>query len=472
MDTAILEAPERPRAFAVWFRDLHVWSVGSFFRAAWKWPRECVRPLSAALSRRVDEVDRSKYSLGDLQLVTLHFDGTLEPRSRDGQFAFKGRLFFARAGDVVYSKIDVRNGAIGIIPPQMSKVVVSSEYLVYTVASETALPSYVKLLFRTGYFRRAINSMISGASGRKRVQPTQIEGLEVPLPPLAMQRQIVERWESAQNAIAEARKRVDRLKGEIDARFFRDLGLTPPEELSQAKCFGVWWRDFQRWSVSYNQAARAGADASQGKYPVVALGSVLELVQYGTSEKANTNGNGTPILRMNNIVSGVLDTTSLKHVSLSERDRARLLLQEGDLLFNRTNSKELVGKCAVFHEAGAYVFASYLIRLRLRPKDALPDFVAYVLKSPIGRFQIDALSRQIIGQANINADEIRSLQLPLPPIPVQQAIMRRVNDGSAAIRKEREKVAAISSIVEREIEEMILGTRPVIGAENPRGGGE
>jgi type I restriction enzyme S subunit len=128
----------------------------------------------------------------------------MEPRDRESQKDFKGRLFFAFAYDVVYSRIDVRNGAIGIVPPEMPRVAVSSEYPVYKASPDIALPSYIKLLFRTNYLRRAINSMISGASGRKRVQPEQIEAIKVPLPPLTIQRAIVKQWEEAQKEIAEA----------------------------------------------------------------------------------------------------------------------------------------------------------------------------------------------------------------------------------------------------------------------------
>src|SRR5437870_2621448 len=136
------------RAFAVRFKDLHLWSVGSFNRLEWRWPEEYIRPLSTALCRRVEEIDRGQHSIENLQLVTLHFDGTMEPRDREGQKDFKGRLFFAFAGDVVYSRIDVRNGAIGIIPPEMPRVAVSSKYPVYNVSPDIALPSYIKLLFR------------------------------------------------------------------------------------------------------------------------------------------------------------------------------------------------------------------------------------------------------------------------------------------------------------------------------------
>ena len=201
-----------PRAFAVRFKETRVWSVGSFVRVEWNWPEEYIKPLSKALHRRVEEVDRKQHSIEDLQLVTLHFDGTIEPRNRGSQKDFKGRLFFAYTDDVVYSKIDVRNGAIGVVPPQMHRVAASSEYPLYEVTPDVALPFYIQLLFRTSYFRRTINSMVSGASGRKRVQPEQIEAIRVPLPPLPIQHAILKKWNKAQREIAEAWFRIERLE--------------------------------------------------------------------------------------------------------------------------------------------------------------------------------------------------------------------------------------------------------------------
>ena len=112
---------------------------------------------------------------GAIPLVTLRFNGEMVPRPRNAGASFKGRLFHADPGDVVYSKIDVRNGAIGIVPDELGRVCVSSEYPVYAVDPAVAEAHYVKLLFRTDAFRRKINSMISGASGRKRVQPSDLE---------------------------------------------------------------------------------------------------------------------------------------------------------------------------------------------------------------------------------------------------------------------------------------------------------
>jgi restriction endonuclease S subunit len=276
-----------------------------------------------------------------------------------------------------------------------------------------------------------------------------------------VQRAIVARWQQAQNEIAAAEERIKQMEAHIAEQFFEDLGLKPPTEVDRPKAFAVQWNNFSRWSVSYNQAAQSGADITRGKYPIVELGSILELVQYGTSEKANTTGSGTPVIRMNNIIDGMLDLTDLKHIQLSQREQDQLLLIDGDILFNRTNSKEWVGKCAAFHANDNYVFASYLIRIRTDAAKANPDFVAYSINSPLGRQQINAMSRQIIGQANINSEELRSLQIPLPPLDVQRDIMRRVAKGRAEIAREREAAQRRARDIEAEIEALILGTKAI-----------
>jgi type I restriction enzyme S subunit len=416
------------------------------------------------MKRVQTEVNRREHPLDTLHLVTLHFDGTMEKRALEkGQF--KGKLFFARAGDVLYSKIDVRNGAIGIVPIDMPYVAVSSEFPVYSIDSEKANSQYVKLLFHTNFFRQTINSMISGASGRKRVQPSQIEELKVPLPPLPIQEAIVARWVKAQEGINAAYSRVEQHKISIEARFFHDLGLEFPEIKERPKVFAVLWNDFRRWSVNYNQAAQRGADITQGHYAVIPLDSILETVQYGTSEKANSTADGIPVIRMNNIVEGLLDLSKLKHVKLSKKEQDSLLLKDGDILFNRTNSKELVGKCAVFHGEDEYVFASYLIRIRVDTGQANPDFVAYAINSRIGRQQIDALSRQIIGQANVNSEELRELSIPLPPRDVQNSIMSRVQEGLSEIARERAAAEQKAHEVKAEIEALILGTKSIEDTE-------
>lgn len=164
---------------------------------------------------------------------------------------------------------------------------------------------------------------------------------------------------------------------------------------------------------------------------------------------------------MNNIVDGELNLTNLKHLTMPKAEVEKLVLKEGDILFNRTNSKELVGKCAAFHAEGEYVFASHLIRVRPNPAKADADYVAYVINSNIGRQQIDALSRQIIGQANTNSVELRGLKIPLPRLGIQKEIIKRVSAGRAEIAREQKCTELLTRDITTEVEALILGSNRV-----------
>ena len=172
-----------PKAFAIWFKDLELWNPRSYFEIDWKWPVEVIRPLSTALERRQEVIDKRKHTFIDAPPITLRFDGSVETREIGSKTSFKGNLFAARTGNVVYSKIDVRNGAIGIVPESLPLVSVTAEFPVYEVKSEVATSEYIQILLKTDLFRERTNSLVSGASGRKRVQPEQLESIKVPFHP-------------------------------------------------------------------------------------------------------------------------------------------------------------------------------------------------------------------------------------------------------------------------------------------------
>ncbi|MBA4397552.1 MAG: hypothetical protein C0394_09265, partial [Syntrophus sp. (in: bacteria)] len=422
--------------------------------------QQVMAPIGSVLRLRKERVDKTVFKFSDLQPITIHFDGSVDKRIVGKNREYSMDLWFARPGDIVVAKIDLKNGAVGIVPPDWKNVVVTGHFAVYEADRTRLVPEYLQLIIQAGFFKAHLWRNKVGAEGRKEVKLDFFEEEHIPIPSLVEQKAIVARWRKAQDEIVATHERVKKRKAAVDVRFFADLGLRSPAQGSMPKTFAVLWQDFLRWGVGFNYLYQSGADLTRGKYPVVELDSLLELVQYGTSEKANTSNDGVAVIRMNNILDGELDLGNLKHLRLSKIEESKLLLKDGDILFNRTNSKELVGKCAVFHAQGEYVFASYLIRIRADSK-ANPDFLAYVINSPIGRQQINALSRQIIGQANINSVELRGLQIPLPPLIVQKQIMDRVAAGRAEIAREREAADRLACHINAEIEALILGVKKV-----------
>ncbi len=214
------------------------------------------------------------------------------------------------------------------------------------------------------------------------------------------------------------------------AKFFR----LSPDEREALGGFAVHRGDARaRLDVNYSALGPMVEERlARSRYPVVTIATLEKRLQYGCSKRADVDPVGLPILRMSNMQPDGWDLRDLKYVELTDKERDLWLLEEGDILFNRTNSKELVGKCEVFREPGEWVFASYLMRLTVDSQQASPDFVSAYLSSPGGRAQIERESRQIIGMTNINAEEIRTLRIPLPKPDIQAALLAKLDASRAA----------------------------------------
>lgn len=162
---------------------------------------------------------------------------------------------------------------------------------------------------------------------------------------------------------------------------------------------------------------------------VVALGDVLVGTDYGSSAKAGDEEIGLPMIRMGNVdYSGNVDLAALKYVDLPPDDVARFGLKDGDILFNRTNSKELVGKTGLWIGDREAILASYFIRLRVDERLARPFFVWAFMNTPHMKRVLFETARGAIGQANINSRELRAFRIPLPALDVQVRFEARCRD--------------------------------------------
>ena len=242
-----------------------------------------------------------------------------------------------------------------------------------------------------------------------------IEGLEVPLPPLSEQRQIV--------ALLDQAERLRRLRTDADTNADRILPVL------FLKMFG-------------------DPDTNPMGWPSGTLGDVVLSTHYGTSARPNTNRAGVPVLRMNNIrASGELDLRDIKFVDLDERDVQRYRLEPGDILFNRTNSEYLVGKTGMWEDGGrSAVVASYIIRVRVDRSKALPEFVWALMNSRSMKTLLPRRARRAAGMANINATEFRGLPVLLPPLHRQSEFVALAIRLRRLVCHQRRSLAAMDRL--------------------------
>lgn len=196
------------------------------------------------------------------------------------------------------------------------------------------------------------------------------------------------------------------------------------------------------------------------KAPRRSLREFVTDVRYGTSKASSQRGWGNPVLRIPNVVGDRLELSDLAFVELAEADVERLRLRDGDLLLVRTNGNpNYVGRSVVFAppDSRAWVYASYLIRVRLRD-DLLPQYVNVFLGIERGRRELLRRVTTSAGNHNINSNSIRLIQLPVPDDKDKQARIVALADACRQqVNALRTKVTAMESLKKSLMHDLLTG---------------
>jgi type I restriction enzyme, S subunit len=257
-----------------------------------------------------------------------------------------------------------------------------------------------------------------------------------------------QRWLAAewQNQIERAQKKAAQAQRKAAGRphHIRDLDPADWQILPEAE-YAPYLPKNDKWQKKYKEPA-AVETADLPDLPPGWVWARIEqlstLIQYGTSDKASVDNTGVPVLRMGNIQAGELDFGDLKYMPEDWRDIDKFLLEDGDLIFNRTNSAELVGKTAVYKKHHPQTtFASYLIRVQFA-NGVLPDFVSFYINSIFGRMYIASVVSQQVGQANVNGTKLANMPVPLPPLAEQKRIVEEVERRLSVITATQQAIRA------------------------------
>ncbi len=246
-------------------------------------------------------------------------------------------------------------------------------------------------------------SALRGAVTGLHLYPKDVAELPVPLPLLDEQQRIVGILNRAAKIEQLRAQAQDRLREFVPALFVRMFG--DPVENPMG------------WGIE-------------------SLAQLAHEFRYGTSRKclSEPRNGDIPILRIPNVLGNAINWHDIKFTSLTERETETLLLEQGDLLFVRTNGNpDYVGRCAVFTDGRKAAYASYLIRLRLASSArAIPGYVSTCLELPPMRQAILRLARTTAGNYNVNIRSLESLKLPVPPLERQSKFVQILNSVRSA----------------------------------------
>lgn len=309
-----------------------------------------------------------------------------------------------QTGDVIVAKVTpcFENGKAGIAPNLPNGIGAgSSEFCVFRPV-QGINERYLLSWLSTEDFRRRAAVAMTGSVGLKRVPKEVFLSEEIPLAPEAEQRRIADKLDTTLARVDALNDRLARINPLL--KRFRQSVLA-------AATSGKLTEDWR------------GSSEAENEWRSVSLKEVASDFSYGSSAKSSKSGR-VPVLRMGNIQDGALDWTDLVYTSDPEEIK-KYKLVKGDVLFNRTNSPELVGKTTIFQGEQEAIYAGYLIRVKCTEK-LIPEYLNYCLGSPMGREYCWQVKSDGVSQSNINAKKLAAFEFLLPPIEEQTEIVRRV----------------------------------------------
>lgn len=251
------------------------------------------------------------------------------------------------------------------------------------------------------------------------VKKSRLQNIEINVSPLEEQEKVVSTLNKLSSLILARKKQLSKLDELVKARFVEMFGTFPANPF--------------RWDTGKIQ-------------------DVVSDVRYGSSRPA-VEGGKYPYLRMNNITySGELDLRDTKRIDIPDSELDKCTVRRGDVLFNRTNSKELVGKTCVYNRDELMVLAGFVIRVRVNER-IRPEVLSAFLNMDFSKRMLIGMCKTAIGQANINAKELQNIDLYIPPIELQDqfvTLKNKIDQQKQTVQQSLEKLELLKKALMQE----------------------
>lgn len=398
------------------------------------------------ITPRHDSV-RVEGELGDWQAITIKFSGKVILRKRTE--VFKGAMFAAYPGDLVFSKIDARNGAVGLIPDSISKAVVTTEYPVFTPKADKLRPAYLNHLLRAEHFKAALQRKASGTSGRKRVTPEGFLSLEVPVPPLDEQDALVSAYDGVLNRAAQLEKEADAIEQSSWQAFETSLGVAPPMPLPDWPVFVARFKNVERWSHESILKTSVSGSVHTSSWPLARLGDLIADLENGWSPKCYDHPareGKWGVLKLGAVSFGTFNESENKELPTTLQPRAEYEVQQGDVLISRANVVRYVGACVYVESTRSkLMLCDKIFRVRfLQAGSLLPRFLAETMKLQSVREQIESrLTGTSPTMKNISKPSLLDLKFLLPDVDVQEQLVMDLTSARTSVASRRIEANAL-----------------------------
>ena len=321
-----------------------------------------------------------------------------------------------RSGDVVIAASSGSLSVVGKAAPALTDLPMGFGAFCKVLRPNLKVaPAYFAHYFKTRDYRQKISSLAAGANINN-LRNEHLDDLRFPLPPLEEQRRIAAILDQAETLRTQRRQALAHLDTLTQSLFLDMFGdpVRNPKGLPRMKLDEL----------------------------------IAEGPQNGLYKSSTEYGSGTPILRIDAFYDGVVTKlNSLKRVRLSPDEIKLFGLAAEDIVINRVNSIEYLGKSALIPPLSEpTVFESNMMRFTVRRDQVEPGYVVHFLQTPFIKGQILSGSKNAVNQSSINQQDVKGFQINVPPLTLQQTFATRIQAIEALKVTHRTALAQLDAL--------------------------
>ena len=340
-------------------------------------------------------------------------------------------------------------------------------YLIrFIVDKKKALPEYIFTFTQLNTYKDWVKA-VQRPSGQPNINSEEYQSLEIPLPDIDKQHQIVDIINSAYLQKQQKESEAKQLLDSIDTSILNELGITLPEIKTNLKSrmFLVNRSELEaRLDPYYSQEyfKEAFNALARGNYPLYSIKILSSLITSGITPKSGGEAytddkeTGIPFIRSGNIdISGNFDFEDLLYLKpeIHECIMKSSQVHKNDLMIAIVGAT--IGQVGIFLDEREANINQAIALVRLKDGNDV-QYVKELIKSQVGQLSLNRLKRPV-ARANINLEEISTIKIPLPPFTKQQEIANHINAIRQQAKQLQEEGESILENAKKEVEQMILG---------------
>ena len=398
---------------------------------------KCV-PIGSFLVRIKDSVDIEDNQNYKRVSIKLYNGGITLRDIKLGVNIGTKKQFRIKKGHFLLSKIDARNGAIGIVPESCNNAIITGNFWDFEIDTNKADPQFLSLLMTTDYFVNLFDKASNGTTNRHYLQENLFLKTEIPLPSIDIQKDFVKRYNEKIKLAEEQEKELYQLEQDANNYIALKLGIICKNNVIESNKYNylTFYNlvDLSRWDLYKNNCNSIISE----KYKFSKLSDVVtEKPLYGAGEKGIKKRSDIRYIRITDINE---DGTLNDDFVSAEKVDPKYLLEENDFLIARSGNT--VGKTFLYKkEFGKCIYAGYLIKFKLNTKKIIPEYLLYYTKSNIYKQWI-ASNQRANAQPNINSNEFLNSLIIIPPIEEQNYIvnhLQKIKEKIISLKQQAEK---------------------------------